>query len=55
VLAVIAVALVAAIGVIAYHTAAPTELLARPHPFVKNGEFSADSGAGKSAQLPSWG
>ncbi len=40
VLAVIAVALVAAIGVIVYHTAAPTELLAKPHPFVKNGDCS---------------
>jgi hypothetical protein len=54
VLAVIAVALVAAIGVIAYH-AAPTELLAKPHPFVKNGEFSAAGGAGTNAQLPGRG
>ena len=46
-LALIAVALVAAIGVIVYHTAAPTELLAKPHPFVKNGDCSSlDPGTG---------
>jgi energy-converting hydrogenase Eha subunit F len=50
-LAVIAVALVAAIGVIIYHTAAPTELLAKPHPFVKNGEFAApDPASGKDCR-----
>ena len=38
-LAVIAVATVAAIGVIAYHIEGPTELLAKPHAFVKHGQL----------------
>ena len=38
VLAVIAVATVAAIAVIAYHAPGPTELLAKPHAFTKNGD-----------------
>ena len=37
-LAVIAVATVAAIAVIAYHAPGPTELLAKPHSFTKNGD-----------------
>ena len=40
VLAVIAVATVAAIGVIAYHIEGPTELLAKPHAFVKQGQLA---------------
>jgi len=36
---VIAVATVAAIGVIAYHIEGPTELLAKPHAFVKHGQL----------------
>ena len=38
-LSVIAVATVAAIGVIAYHIEGPTELLAKPHAFVKHGQL----------------
>lgn len=44
-------ALVAAIGVIAYHTEVRAELLAKPHSFVKNGEFSSAGGAGQSDHL----
>lgn len=39
VLVVIVVATVAAIGVIAYHIEGPTELLAKPHAFVKHGQL----------------